>query len=87
MADFAFHLTDWVSSAPSKTSQPVLPEVAKLHGTHVLCIYGREEANSLCKQLAATVATVIAVPGDHHFVDGNYPALAGIILRAAHRTL
>lgn len=84
--DFEFHLTDWVTDSARKTAQPVLPEVEKLRGTKVLCFYGSEEADSLCRDLAPSLARGVLLKGGHHF-DGNYQALAGTILRAANVAL
>jgi type IV secretory pathway VirJ component len=56
-----------------------------LRGTKVLCFYGSEEADSLCKDLAPSLAKAILLKGGHHF-DGNYQAMAGTILREANVT-
>jgi len=80
--DFQFHLTDWLGDSPAKTARPVLPEVEKLKGTKVLCFYGDEERDTLCKDLAPSLATVIRLKGGHHF-DGDYQALAATILQEA----
>lgn len=80
--DFEFHLTDWLGDSARKTARPVLPEVAKLKGTKVLCFYGSEEEDSLCKNLDATLAKTIVLKGGHHFA-ANYPTLAEAILQEA----
>ena len=43
-----------------------------------LCVYGVEDRDSLCPLLPEP-ATIVARPGGHHF-DGNYRAIAEIIL-------
>lgn len=83
MADFEFHLTDWLPSAPSTSARPILPEVEKLSGTKILCIYGEEETETLCKDLDPQRATIIPLKGGHHF-DGNYQAMAARIVREAN---
>ena len=80
--DFEFHLTDWFSSSPSATARPVLPEVQKLSATKMLCVYGEEEADTLCKDLDPQRATVIRLKGGHHF-DMSSDVLAETILREA----
>lgn len=78
--DFEFHLTDWFSSSTNTAAHPVLPEVQKLSATKILCVYGEEEADTLCKDLDPQRATVIRLKGGHHF-EGDYDALAETILR------
>jgi len=59
---------------------PVRREVERLRGTRVLCFYGVNERDSLCRQLSPAVITPIAEPGAHHFT-GNYDAVARMIWR------
>jgi type IV secretory pathway VirJ component len=84
--DFEFHLLDWLEGSPEKTARPVLPEVEKLRGTKLFCFYGEEERDTLCKDLAPSLATVVRLKGGHHF-DGNYEAIAETILREASAVL
>lgn len=78
--DFEFHLTDWFSSSTSSASRPVLPEVQKLGTMKILCVYGEEEADTLCKDLDPQRATIIRSKGGHHF-EGDYNALAEAVLQ------
>ena len=78
--DFEFHLTDWLSSSTSTATHPVLPEVQKLSATKMLCVYGEEEADTLCKDLDPQRATIIRLKGGHHF-EGDYNALAEAVLQ------
>ena len=78
--DFEFHLTDWLSSSTSTTTHPVLPEAQKLSATKMLCVYGEEEADTLCKDLDPQRATIIRLKGGHHF-EGDYNALAEAVLQ------
>jgi len=80
--DFEFHLTDWFADSSGKIARPVLPELEKLKGTRILCFYGEEEQETLCKNLDPTLARVIPLQGGHHF-DGGYAALAETILQEA----
>jgi len=57
-------------------------EVERLRGKRVLCFYGIDERDSLCRQLSPAVAIRIAEPGAHHFA-GNYNDLASMIWRWA----
>jgi len=80
--DFQFHLSDWVTDAARATSRPVRPEVEKLRGTPILCIYGRDESDSLCPTLDASLATLLPQDGGHHF-GGAYDAIVARILAKA----
>jgi type IV secretory pathway VirJ component len=77
---FEFHVSSWISD---DTSGPAtLPEVNRITGMPVLCIYGEDERDSLCPKLDSTKFKIVKVKGGHHF-DGNYAALAEQILAAA----
>jgi type IV secretory pathway VirJ component len=77
---FEFHLSDWLGGL-QKGLQPVQPEVEHLSGTNLLCLYGREENDSLCPSIHQPGAKVIALEGAHHF-SGNYAAIAKHVLTA-----
>ena len=77
---FEFHMTSWVSD--DNSGPATLPEVDKISGIPVLCIYGEDETDTLCPKLDPRKATIVKLKGGHHF-DGNYANLAQIILRAA----
>jgi type IV secretory pathway VirJ component len=76
--NFEFHLADWLSSN-GDGEYKVIPEVQKLTGMNVVCIYGADEADSACKKLDKTLVNVVELPGGHHF-GGDYQALASEIL-------
>lgn len=76
-ANFEFHVTDWLYS--SNGIYKVIPEVQKLKGMNVMCIYGEDETDSACSLLDKTSFNVIEMKGGHHFA-GNYGKLASVIL-------
>jgi type IV secretory pathway VirJ component len=79
-AIFEFHVSSWIAD---DTSGPeTLPEVNRINGMPVLCIYGEDEHDSLCPKLDPKKIRIVKVKGGHHF-DGNYAALANEILSAA----
>jgi type IV secretory pathway VirJ component len=82
--DFEFHLSDWLGGGDSSGALPTQPEVEKLRGLSILCLYGKDEDDSLCPALPAGLATLDARAGAHHF-DGDYEALAQRILSALPR--
>jgi type IV secretory pathway VirJ component len=57
----------------------VKPEVEKLRGQNVLCIFGAKEKDSLCHALDHNAFKIVAEPGGHHFA-GKYRDIADIIL-------
>jgi type IV secretory pathway VirJ component len=78
--DFEFHVTDWLGFPSKNPSHPVLPEVEKLRGNNILCFYGDDEGDSLCKKLDASLARVVMLKGGHHF-GGDYRTIAEAILK------
>ena len=81
-AMFQFHLSDWFDVGRGADARPVLPQVQALAWTQRLCIYGEDDANSLCPDLTGQGVEVKKVPGNHHF-DEDYPGVANLILEAA----
>jgi type IV secretory pathway VirJ component len=77
---FEFHMTSWVSD--DNSGPATLPEVDKIRGIPVLCIYGEDETDTLCPKLDPHKTTIVKLKGGHHF-DGDYANLARIILAAA----
>jgi type IV secretory pathway VirJ component len=82
---FEFHVTDWLGHAEAGSAhEATAPEIEKLRGLRVLCLYGTDEKDSVCPSLPAAAATSTPVEGGHHF-GGAYRDLAARILRAAQR--
>jgi len=79
---FEFHVSSWISD--DNSGPATLPEVERITGVPVLCIYGEEESDSLCPRLDPRKVTVVKLKGGHHF-DGNYAGLARTILASAHQ--
>jgi type IV secretory pathway VirJ component len=81
-ANFEFHLSDWLGG--SQEGLPIAPEMARLKDLKVLCLYGEEESDSLCRTLNPENSQVKNIPlgGGHHF-GGDYAKLAELIFTAA----
>ena len=77
-AGFKFHWTDLLHGVRRKGDQLTLPEIARIHGINLLCIYGVEERLSACRDASPSLMRRIAVPGNHHF-GGQYAAIGGFI--------
>jgi type IV secretory pathway VirJ component len=80
--DFEFHLSEWLGEFSHRNDLPVLPEVEKLTVKNVACLYGEEENDSLCRRMDPNRIHRIALGGGHHF-DGDYQAVAEVILKQA----
>jgi type IV secretory pathway VirJ component len=80
-ASFEFHLTDWLVGPPQRSSLPLLPEAEKLRGTKVLCLFGEEEKESVCRDLDRGIAERMVLKGGHHF-GGHYGTITARILSA-----
>jgi type IV secretory pathway VirJ component len=78
---FEFHLSDWLWDQPHASGLPIRPEVEKLRGMKILCFHGSDEKDSLCPELPPGLATVVTLPGGHHF-GKSYEAVAARILAA-----
>lgn len=79
-ASFQFHWTDLLIDNSRPADPPILPELERLRGTPVLCVYGKEEKESLCR-LADTSAVRVDKRAGHHHFDGAYDAIAAEIIR------
>jgi type IV secretory pathway VirJ component len=79
---FEFHLSSWISN--DNSGPATLPEINRITGMPVLCIYGADESDSLCPKLDPKKFNIVKLQGGHHF-DGDYANLARQILAAANR--
>ena len=78
-AQFQFPVSFWFGGGYGKGSLPIPPELEKLRGMPILCIYGDKEAGSLCPKLRDLV-TPLKMGGGHHF-GGDYDEIGQEILR------
>ncbi len=77
---FEFHVAEWLGGSKGTAERPVLPEVEKLRGKKVLCVYGSGEKDSLCPEVGHDLAESVRLPGGHHF-GGNYETIAEMVLK------
>jgi len=78
-ASFRYRFSDLWATHSRPSDIPIRPELEKLRGTNMLCVYGRDEEESLCRTVDTTLVHPEARPGKHHF-DGDYRAIASLIL-------
>ncbi|MFT3673438.1 AcvB/VirJ family lysyl-phosphatidylglycerol hydrolase [Aestuariivirga sp.] len=76
-ATFEFHVSGWLIDDTSGT--PTLPEVKKLAGLPIACIYGSDETDSLCSDLSGRNVSFYRANGSHH-LDGDYDGAAAAIV-------
>lgn len=74
-AQFDMHPDGWISKRPITPEVPAGPEIPKLKGMKVVCIYGSEENKTLCRTLPKEVIIPVEIPGDHGF-EGDAPKIA-----------
>jgi type IV secretory pathway VirJ component len=79
LAEFEVHVTDFVASGDQ--GEEVEPEVRKLGGTPLVCIFGDQEADeSRCPVIRSLPGvSAVKLPGGHHF-GGDYGAVAKAII-------
>lgn len=80
-ASFEFHLANWIGK---DDGLPILPEVSKLHEADTLCLYGKDEEDSLCPRIPPGHVHAQPLAGGHHF-EGAYDKLAELIMQRAAR--
>jgi type IV secretory pathway VirJ component len=77
-AIFEIHVSEWLHGAASR-GLPVEPELRSLDRSHVLCLYGAGEGDSLCPALARDGASAEQIGSGHH-LGGRYDEIARRIL-------
>lgn len=81
-ATFEIHVAEWLGSRGGD-GEATLPEVEKLRGTPLLCVFGEKESDSLCRDLPNGLGHLLPTTGAHHF-GGDYRKLAAAVLEAVH---
>lgn len=78
---FQYHLVDLVANIHRAGDLPVMPEIERLRGTPVLCIYGRDDRHAICPELDPSLARPILRTGGHGVSKAEGPVLAKMILQ------
>jgi type IV secretory pathway VirJ component len=78
-AGFEFHFADFFRRE-NRADRATVPEIKRLRGMRLLCVYGADEEDSACRDLPPDLAMRIELPGGHHF-RGAYQQVAGRILQ------
>lgn len=72
-AVFEFHVAQWLGSA--ERGIPTGPELERWSGAPYVCIYGVDDHDAACEQLAGHDGSVVKMSGGHHF-GGRYSQIA-----------
>jgi type IV secretory pathway VirJ component len=82
-AVFEFRIEQWwgTSSAPRFATRP---EVEKLAGLEVVCVWGRGDDKAACPRMGTAPVRVIGLRGGHHF-SGDRPRLLRVVREMAER--
>ncbi len=80
--DFEFHVKQWFSETPPKTSRPVLPELEKLSGFKIIAYCGALDGESSCRDMPVNVRRVLLPHAGHRFAN-QYAVIARDILKEA----
>jgi type IV secretory pathway VirJ component len=79
-ADFVIHVKNMFGgNAPSDDSRPVAPEIEKLKGMDILCIYGAGDKTSVCPRLDKGLAKVVRIDGGHAVGANVEPVVKAVL--------
>lgn len=79
--NFQFHFKDIFMETRRPSDVRTLPELERLRGMNLLCIYGVEEKDSGCRDAPAGLVKEVVRNGGHHF-DDDFKAIGDIVLAA-----
>jgi type IV secretory pathway VirJ component len=79
--NFQFHFKDIFIQSRRPSDVPTLPELEKLRGMNLLCVYGADEKDSGCRDAPPGLTKEVVRNGGHHF-DDDYKALGNIVVDA-----
>ena len=78
-AGFRYRFSDLWATRSNPKDPPILPELERLRGTNMLCVYGTKEDESLCREVDPALVYPVSREGGHHF-DSDYRSLTDLIL-------
>jgi type IV secretory pathway VirJ component len=80
-ASFEFHVSNWLGGADDD-GLPTRVETDKLSAKDTVCMYGSDDADSLCPTIGAAHSRVVPLSGGHHF-GGDYEHVADLLIKQA----
>lgn len=81
-ASFEFRWQDLLHEPRRASDLPTRPELERIRGTRMICLYGEEEKGSLCPSLDPGLARVARIPGGHVLDASSAATAATLVLRA-----
>jgi type IV secretory pathway VirJ component len=79
--NFQFHFKDIFVNSRRPSDVRTLPELERLRGMNLLCIYGADEKDSGCRDAPPGLVKAVVRNGGHHF-DDDFKALGDIVFDA-----
>lgn len=79
-ANFEFHMIDLVKDTKRDSDVPIMPELLKLKGVPMVCVYGSDEKDSGCRGAPESLMHTEERDGGHHF-EGADKSLATVVLK------
>lgn len=80
-ANFQFHLIDLIRDVERPDDVALAPEIERLRGLDVLCVYGMDDRSTGCLSADTTVVRRVARPGGHRLTEG-FDAIASLLAPA-----
>ena len=80
MASFEFHWSDLVKDTSRPTDLAIKPELERLRGVPMMCVFGSDEKTSGCRNAPNGLLRKDERQGGHHF-DGDFPALVRSVMQ------
>lgn len=82
-ASFQFHWIDLIRDIKRADDLPFAPELERLRGLQVLCIYGLDDASSGCRDADSTIVARYARTGGHR-IAGGFDVMADVLGRGLY---
>ena len=79
-AEFEFHIGNWMLDRKRPSAQPILPELEKLRGKNLICLYGTQDGEAICPKLPSGLAKIIPLHSGHR-IGKNYEPIVDAILK------
>ncbi len=76
-AVFEFRVANWLHDPKGV---PTSPELARLRGIPLTCVYSAEEKGSVCPSLPADRFRLVKLPGGHHFNGDSQAVVRAVLL-------
>lgn len=80
-ANFKYHFIDLVKDVERPDDIDIAPEIARLRGLRVICVYGDGDTHSGCPTADSTIVTRVPRAGGHR-VTGGFDAIVDLLAPA-----